>query len=265
MMMCVAWIAFRHHPDFKMIIAANRDEFYARPTASAAYWPDTDGIAGGRDLKDQGTWFAAHMDGRMGLLTNHRDFKLHKEAPKSRGILISTYLESDASALASLHQVKSESQDYNPFNLVLMDQKGLYHYDNIQNRITTLAPGIYSLSNAFLDTPWPKVILGKKMFEDLLKSKTNMLLPEHFLEMLKDTTTAQDESLPDTGLEIDLERQLSAICIDAGTYGTRAHTVFTMDYEGRMTLLEQSLLITPGGQKSWRTTKLDFRLQQKSS
>jgi uncharacterized protein with NRDE domain len=257
--MCVAWIAYQVHPDYPIVLAANRDEFYTRPTASAAYWPDFPDIAGGRDMKDHGTWFAAHRDGRLGLLTNHRNFKLHREAPKSRGILISSYLCGNESAQNALERIQSEAADYNPFNLLLLDQMGLYHYDNVQDRITTLPPGIYGLSNAFLDTPWPKVNLGKKFFAEYLSTSPDNLEPEQFLSLLKDQTIARDEDLPSTGLELDLERQLSSIYIDAGTYGTRAHTVFTLNRHGCMSLYERSLLIDSNEEKTWRTTRLNFK------
>lgn len=265
--MCIAWIAYHAHPKYPIVIAANRDEFFSRPTAAAAYWSDQPGIAGGRDLKDQGTWFAADQLGRFGLLTNHRNFSLHKDAPESRGVLIPCYLSRPSSAAAFFDALLEDASDFNPFNLLLYDANGLYHFDNITLKVTALKPGIYGLSNAFLDTPWPKLERGKARFTELLNASQDHLHPEAFLPMLKDSQTAPDQALPSTGLELDLERKLSSIYIDAGTYGTRAHTVFLIDFEGNVTLYEQSLLIhtsdittdvTPA-QKEWRSTELKYK------
>lgn len=267
MLMCIAWIAYHTHPKYPIVIAANRDEFFSRPTAAAAYWPDLPGIAGGRDLKDQGTWFAADALGRFGLLTNHRNFSLHKDAPESRGVLIPCYLSRPNSAAAFFEARLGDASDFNPFNLLLCDADGLYHFDNITKQITPLEPGIYGLSNAFLDTPWPKLKRGKALFTELLNASQGHLHPEMFLPLLKDTVTAPDHELPSTGLELDLERKLSSIFIDAGTYGTRAHTVFLTDIAGNVTLYEQSLLIQGSSdtsevspiKKPWRSTELRYK------
>lgn len=258
--MCIAWIAYHSHPEYPVIIAANRDEFFTRPTSAAAYWSDLPGIAGGRDLKDQGTWFAADQHGRFGLLTNHRDFSLHKDAPESRGVLIPCYLNRPDRAIEFLDKIQEDASDFNPFNLLLFDNFGLYHYDNIHKQITTLSSGIYGLSNAFLDTPWPKLQRGKKIFSEILKSSPDQLQPEIFLPLLRDSQKAIDQMLPSTGLELELERKLSSIFIDAGTYGTRAHTIFMIDREGFVTLFEQSLWHDTSGQKTWRSTMLRYRL-----
>jgi len=265
--MCIAWIAYHSHPEYPILLAANRDEFFSRPTAAASYWTDQNSIAGGRDLKDQGTWFASDQDGRFGLLTNHRDFSLHKAALESRGVLIPCYLSRPDNAPQFLDKILTDASDFNPFNLILFDGNSLYHFDNIHKQITELPPGVYGLSNAFLDTPWPKVVRGKAIFSDILNSSHGQLEPEMFLPLLKDSQTAPEENLPSTGLEPELERKLSSIFIDAGTYGTRAHTIFMIDRDGDVTLYEQSLWQSPSGNKSWRTTILKYKLiasEQKS-
>lgn len=258
--MCIAWIAYHFHPEYPVIIAANRDEFFSRPTAAAAFWPDQPGIAGGRDLKDQGTWFASDPYGRFGLLTNHRDFSLHKDAAQSRGVLIPRYLSRPEAAPIYLNKVLKEASDFNPFNLILQDGHGLYHFDNVRKQITELTPGLYGLSNAFLDTPWPKLLRGKALFEELLSKAPAQLDPEMFMPLLKDSQRAPDQDLPSTGLDLDLERKLSSIYIDAGTYGTRAHTIFTIDRKGFVTLYEQSLLHDAAGNTNWRSTTLKYKL-----
>jgi uncharacterized protein with NRDE domain len=258
--MCIAWIAYHSHPEYPVILAANRDEFFSRPTAAAAYWPDHPGIAGGRDLKDQGTWFASDQYGRFGLLTNHRDFSLHKDAAESRGVLIPCYLSRPDTAPMFLNKVLEDASDFNPFNLILHDGHGLYHFDNVHKQITALSPGLYGLSNAFLDTPWPKLLHGKTIFSEILSSNPDQLEPEMFLPLLKDNQMAPDQDLPSTGLDLDLEKKLSSIYIDAGTYGTRAHTIFMIDRMGFVTLFEQSLLHDASGSKNWRTTTLKYKL-----
>jgi len=258
--MCIAWIAYHFHPEYPVIIAANRDEFFSRPTAAASFWPDQPGIAGGRDLKDQGTWFASDQYGRFGLLTNHRDFTLHKEAAQSRGILIPSYLNKSEPAPKYLDKILEDASDFNPFNLILRDEYGLYHFDNVRRQITKLTPGLYGLSNAFLDTPWPKLLRGKTKFSETLSKSPVQLNPEMFLPLLKDNQIAPDQDLPSTGLDLELERKLSSIYIDAGTYGTRAHTVFMIDRKGFVTLFEQSLLHDAAGYTNWRTTVLKYTL-----
>lgn len=258
--MCIAWISYHSHPEYPIILAANRDEFFSRPAAAAAYWPDQPEIAGGRDLKDQGTWFASDQHGRFGLITNHRDFSLHKDAPESRGVLIPCYLSRPDDAVEFLEKIQEDASDFNPFNLILLDASGLYHFDNVQKQITVLSPGLYGLSNAFLDTPWPKLLRGKTIFSEILATTPGQLEPEMFLPLLKDTQMAPDQDLPSTGLDLDLEKKLSSIYIDAGTYGTRAHTVFMIDRMGIVTLYEQSLQPNAPGNKNWRTTTLKYKL-----
>lgn len=260
--MCIAWIAYQVHPIYHIVIAANRDEFFSRPTAAAAYWSDPPGIAGGRDLKDQGTWFAADLYGRLGLLTNHRNFSLHKEAQKSRGVLIPAFLREKTSAEIFLKKTSEESENYNPYNLMVMDQSGLYYFDNVNRNITALSPGIYGLSNGFLDTPWPKLLRGKDRFEKILLDTPGSLSPENFISLLRDPATAPDHALPSTGLTLEMERQLSSIYIDAGHYGTRAHTVYLQTLEGEITLYERSML--PASEKPrknplWRETLLKYK------
>lgn len=256
--MCIAFIAYKEHPHYPLIIAANRDEFYSRPTAAASYWHDYPGIVGGRDLKDHGTWFAALEDGRVGLLTNHRNFDLHKATPFSRGTLIVDYLSHTQSAQTFLNAILPESQKYNPFNLILLDANGLYHFDNVYDKITTLPSGIYGLSNAFLDTAWPKVILGKQMFKAIVSS-SDQLSPEFFLPMLNDTEKAPDWALPNTGIERALELQLSSIKIETELYGTRAQTIFWVDETGKAMLYERSLR-QEGDKNNWLETCLSFKV-----
>lgn len=257
--MCIAWIAYLSHPEYPVILAANRDEFFSRPTAAAAYWSDQPGIAGGRDLKDQGTWFASDQYGRFGLLTNHRDFSLHKDASESRGVLIPCYLSRPDDAVEFLGKIQEDASDFNPFNLILFDAHGLYHFDNVHKQVTALSPGLYGLSNAFLDTPWPKLSRGKTIFSDILATNPGPFDPEIFLPLLKDCHAAPDQDLPSTGLDPELEKKLSSIFIDAGTYGTRAHTVFTIDRKGFVTLYEQSLWHDTSGNRNWHTTTLKYK------
>ncbi|MBK8183110.1 MAG: NRDE family protein [Candidatus Competibacteraceae bacterium] len=235
--MCLILVAYRHHPSYPLIVAANRDEFYDRPTAALAFWSDTPTIMAGRDLKAGGAWLGVTPTGRFAALTNYRDpARLIPSAP-SRGQLVSDYLRSEEPARAYLDRLAQQADVYNGFNLLLGDAEGLFYYANFDGPPRALAPGLYGLSNHFLDTPWPKVERSRAALRRVLQRCTHPTADE-LLGILTDRMPAPDGELPRTGVPLEWERWLSPIFIAAPGYGTRASTVLLARAFGGARLVE---------------------------
>lgn len=228
--MCLIVFAWQVVPGAPLIAAANRDEFYDRPAAAAGAWPENPKVFGGRDLQGGGSWMGITQEGphgaRFAALTNIRGPQERRTDAPSRGALVADYLAGELSAEDYIASIAAGSDAYNGFNLVLGDREKLFWFsnrggDDVRNG-KALAPGIYGISNSLLDEPWPKVVRTKAQFASLLCQGA----PEDaFFEMLADTTRAPDMRLPDTGIALDLERVLSAVCIETTGYGTRTSTV----------------------------------------
>ncbi len=225
--MCLIFFALNQHPTYKLIVAANRDEFYARKTAPASFWKDYPAIIGGRDLEASGTWMAMNKNGRISLVTNYRDpANINPNAP-SRGQLVSNYLINDKSPSKYLMALEPTAKQYNGFNLLVGSPDELWYLSNYKESIQKLEAGIYGLSNHLLDTPWPKVERGKGKFRETISTDT--LEPEVLFDFLRDEQIAKDNQLPNTGVGIDRERALSAMFIKMQGYGTRCSTVVLVD------------------------------------
>jgi uncharacterized protein with NRDE domain len=228
--MCLIVFAWQVIPGVPLIAAANRDEFYDRPATAADNWAEAPNVIAGRDLKAGGTWMGITQQGpdgaRFAAITNIRGPQERRADAPSRGALVADYLAGDMTAADYIAYIANGSEAYNGFNLVLGDRNSLYWFsnrgaDDVRNG-KQLEPGIYGVSNGLLDAPWPKVVRSKAQFASLLCQGA----PEDaYFEMLADTTRAPDARLPDTGIAIDLERQLSAVCIETPGYGTRTSTV----------------------------------------
>lgn len=228
--MCVIYFALDKHKDHPLILLANRDEFYARPSRAAGYWDDFPNICGGRDLQGGGTWLGVTDAGRFAAVTNYRD----PSAPHgihSRGELVAAFLKGDQTARQYLENVRSRSNDYSGFNLVVgefnQDRPEVHYFSNRGDAPRQLSRGIYGLSNHLLDTPWPKVEKGKARFTDLLRS--NETSNENLFDLLSDESLAADEDLPSTGIPYEAEKAISAIFIKTPGYGTRCSTVLRFD------------------------------------
>src|SRR5688572_20142048 len=168
--MCLIFFAVNQHPNYKLIVAANRDEFYARKTAPAHFWKDHPQILGGRDLEASGTWMAMNKKGKISLVTNYRDpANINPTAP-SRGQLVADYLIHDDTPEAYMNKVSTVARQYNGFNLLIGYPDALWYLSNYGNGIQKLESGIYGLSNHLLDTPWPKMSRGKKKFIQAIDS-----------------------------------------------------------------------------------------------
>lgn len=237
--MCLILFAYKAHPNYRLIVAANRDEFYARPTAPLEFWEDYTEVLAGRDLAQKGTWMGVTARGRFSAITNFRDPKSIKAQAPSRGQLVSDYLVGEMSPKSYLEQLTATASHYNGFNLLVGDADQLYYYSNYGKDIRCLAPGIYGLSNHLLDTNWPKVDLGKKQLAKIIHENGDPP-DETLLMMLQDQTAAEDEHLPKTGVDLAWERMLSPIFITSPEYGTRSSSVLKIDLEGRMKFSERT-------------------------
>jgi len=235
--MCLIFLSVDDHPDYKLIVAANRDEFYARKTSPASYWSDQPEILGGRDLEAGGTWMAITRQGKVGMVTNYRDLKnINPNAP-SRGHLVSDYLLNGVDATVYLKEVHLGADRYNGFNLIVGKIDDLHYYSNYQSKIVKLKPGFYGLSNHLLDTPWPKVSRGKEKIQSVVAK--DHFSPDELFEAMRDEQIAKDNQLPDTGLEIERERALSAMFIKTPNYGSRCSTVVLVDRKNNITFSER--------------------------
>lgn len=237
--MCLILLAHKVHPDYPLVLAANRDEAYSRPTAAAAFWDDYPQIYGGRDLEQGGTWLGITREGRIAAVTNFRDGYAVKNSTRSRGELVSNFLRGSQPAADYVHRVSREADAYNGFNLIAGELDELYYFSNRGSPVAAIAPGIHGLSNHLLNTPWPKVERGRKILADLLRRETQELVDGLFA-VLADRTIAPDDALPDTGVGVPRERALSPAFIISPAYGTRSSSVVLVDNHGQVIFVERS-------------------------
>jgi len=230
--MCVIFFSFKQHPKFPLILLANRDEFYDRPTAEAGFWEDFPQILAGRDLVGKGTWLGVTKTGRFSAVTNFRDPNQEKGS-KSRGELVADFLKNEISSEEYLENVKENSADYTGFNLLVgeinREKQEIFYFSNRENEVRKLQEGLYGLSNNFLDVPWRKVEQGKAELADLIYDEE--LEKDELFGILADGELAEDYELPDTGIGYEKEKPLSAIFIETPIYGTRCSTVLTFNDE----------------------------------
>ncbi|WP_216829179.1 NRDE family protein [Alkalihalobacterium elongatum] len=251
--MCLINFAYKYHPQYDFILAANRDEFFERPTAKADYWEDVPGLIAGKDLEQGGTWLGITKEGQIAALTNYREVR-KKKNEKSRGELVLDYLKNPDSPTNYLTKVRELSHDYLGFNLLCGTVNELYYFSNRQKRIEQLTPGIHSVSNAFLNTSWPKVERGKTLVEKALQNESNDLV-EYLLDGLTNDEKAEEKLLPQTGVGIELEKQLSPMFIKMGNYGTRCSTVITISKSKEVTFCERTYL---QGQETYEDQRFQF-------
>lgn len=241
--MCLVAFAHRSHPRYPLVLVANRDEFYNRPTAPADWWPDIPGLLAGRDLQAGGTWLGAASDGRWALVTNYRE---GQAAPgvRSRGELPLGYLAKPAdpdhfTALATYGaHLEKEGHHYGGFNLLAGCGDRLLYCSNRRDGYQFPEPGIHTLSNHLLNTPWPKAELARLKLMGLLRKKDFSI--DELLTVLADRAPFDDHSLPVTGVGLEMERVLSPPFIVSDGYGTRCTTALLVDNRGHMIFAEQN-------------------------
>lgn len=236
--MCLIVFAYECHSTYRLILAANRDEYFARPTRPAEYWPEHPSILAGRDLRSGGTWLGLTRRGRLAAVTNYRDPRWIVPDPPSRGLLVADYLSGDLSPERFLAEVKSRGHLYQGFNLLLGDLSKLFYYSNRGDAIRIVGPGVHGLSNHLMDTSWPKVTVAKSMLENLLGKGSED--PEDYYSILTDRKAFPDHELPETGVGIELERHLSPIFVSGRSYGTRFSTLIFIDRKNRAKFIERS-------------------------
>lgn len=242
--MCLIVVAWQAHPDFPLIVAANRDEFYNRPSEGAHFWPDQPDILAGRDHRAGGTWLGINRNGYLAAVTNVRDASDAGDRPGSRGALTRHLLQHTPPADRALPWLQAQQADFNGFNLLFSDGRELSYFSNRARHRQHLKAGIYGLSNAALDTPWPKVSGSKRALQQVIDGDWRQAEArcEELFELLADNRTPPDELLPDTGVGLDKERLLAPRFIDSATYGTRASTLVLWHHSGRVWFCERQFL-----------------------
>jgi uncharacterized protein with NRDE domain len=238
--MCLMIFAHQVLPEFPLLVAANRDEYHSRPTAASDFWPEQPQLLAGRDLLQGGTWMGVTRSGRFAAVTNYRDPARTAPAPRSRGELPLGFLAGAQTPEAFLRGIAASAQDYAGFNLLVGDRHGLWYFSNSDGMAPRLLPaGIYGLSNARLDTPWPKVERGKALLRSLLSgdettsdvpvSVVDRLSHDALLMVVGDRRLAEAGALRAQGLDGAMDPVLSAQFIVTGGYGTRSSTTLWFD------------------------------------
>jgi uncharacterized protein with NRDE domain len=235
---CLIAFAWRTPGKYRLIVAANRDEYFHRPAASAGFWDDHPNVLAGRDLEAGGTWLGITLGGRFAALTNYRNPADKKTGAPSRGALVSEFLTGKAAPRKYLEDVEKRSSAYNGFSLLVGDAGSMYFLSNRGGRTVQVDPGVHGLSNHLLDTPWPKVEKGKARLAAQLGRPFEA---ETAFALLDDTERASGEELPSTGVSLELEERLSSMRIPAaGGYGTRCSTVVCFGTDGKIEFHERS-------------------------
>ena len=238
--MCLITFAYKKHKKYKLIVVANRDEFYQRLTTPANWWSDEPNILAGRDLKGNGTWMGFNKNGRFCALTNYRSGFNEKQNAPSRGDLVTSFLLSQNDSLEHLQQLTKSADLYNGYNLLTFDGEQIGYYSNQIATPTLLESGIYGLSNSTLDVGWPKVNKATSGLETLLQQDIFQI--DDAFKIMQNKTIASDKDLPNTNIPMKWERLLSAMYIESPDYGTRCSTVFLLDYDGNYHYEERSYI-----------------------
>lgn len=236
--MCLLVLGLGADRRWPLLLVANRDEYYCRPTQTLQRWPSAPSLYAGRDLVEGGTWLGLTEGGRFAALTNFRDGPPTRGV-RSRGHVVLEFLRSADSPADYLRALGPKAEEYGGFSVVVGELAGEARY--LSNRVASeraLTPGLYGLSNAELDSPWPKVRLAKDRVRALLDA--GAVTPRGLCDALCDSSRPGDAELPDTGIGLPLERELSPMFIAGATYGTRAVSAFVVDGGGRAALLERS-------------------------
>lgn len=240
--MCLLILAHQVSPQYPLVVAANRDEFYARATAASDFWTDHPQLLAGIDLEQGGTWMGVTRDGRFAAVTNYRDPSRTAPAPRSRGELPLHYLTGEQSPREFLATLAPIAGEYAGFNLLVGSGDALWYFSNsafeADNAPQRLRPGVYALSNARLDTPWPKAESGKAKLRQLLHS--GALSHEVLSAVVADRGPADPGALQLQGLDSPMDQVLSAQFIVTESYGTRSCTTLWTDKSRQLSWREQS-------------------------
>jgi uncharacterized protein with NRDE domain len=236
---CLLVLAWQSHPRYRLVVAANRDEFHDRPTAPLAPWADAPNLIAGRDLRARGTWLAVDRERRLGVVTNYRELQRPRSTAPSRGGLIPRFLSGARPAGDFIAELETDAPGYSGFNLLLAAADGLWYASNRAEPFgRPLPPGIHGLANQALDAPSPKLLRVRRRFEAALAQDGELAAAELFA-MLEDRDRAgADEPLPSTGLSSEWEHALSAPFVVHPQYGTRCSTALLLEHSGAMLVAE---------------------------
>jgi len=226
--MCLVLVAYQMHPIYPIIIAANRDEYYQRATASAHYWDDCPEILAGRDLEKMGTWMGVTKTGRFAALTNYRDPKEETKGKRSRGELVADSLQYKGNTVDYMKKLAESNDLYPGYNLLTGNREELYYYSNISKELIKVDPGVHGVSNHLLNTSWPKVQRGKNGMKKMISESNQDKLIANLFSLLQHSDPAPDSELPSTGISLEWERLLSPMFIKSDHYGTRCSTVLLL-------------------------------------
>jgi len=236
--MCLIFLSFNQHPDYPLIIAANRDEFYNRPAKPIDLWPEYPNVLAGKDLTGGGTWLGVTKSGHFAMLTNYRDMAHIKKNAPTRGKLVLDYLAGEFDAAKYLQALNASAGIYNGYNILLGTLDDPWYYSNQNHNLVRLGTGLYGLSNALLDSKWPKVEKGKEKFKKIIEQDS--LDIEALFGFMSDKTLAPDDKLPDTGIGYEKEKLLSSMFIDFPGYGTRNTTILIKDKDDNVQIIERT-------------------------
>jgi len=255
--MCLVLIACKVHPEYPLVIAANRDEYYRRPTVAAAFWADHPEILGGRDLLHGGTWLALDRRGRVAAVTNYREPSIANHNLRSRGFLVTEFLAGAMQPQSYLASVAAHVREYDGFNIFAGDASGLFCFGSYLSQPQPMPPGIHGISNGDLDYPWPKVTKGKQVLDRIIGAGNGIETGALF-NILMDRTVPSNRELRDSGAVISPERMLAPIFITSEEYGTRSSTVVLINAAGEVRFAEQSYGI--GGELQ-NTVEYEFKIE----
>jgi len=233
--MCLVVFAWQVHPEHRLILAANRDEFHGRPASPLDWWPDKPSILAGRDLQAGGTWLAVTRKGRFATVTNYREQEQSIDRKRSRGELVTDFISGDIGAGKYAGSIAGDQ--YAGFNLLAASEGDLFYVSNRNDAPIRLSPGIYGLSNASLDTPWSKVVRSRDALRTLIER--DAVDEAALLELLADRRTAPVPDAVATHLPFQLAKTLTSPFIVAPDYGTRCSTTLFWSHSGNITLGER--------------------------
>ncbi len=239
--MCLLFFSYKTTPGYRLVVAANRDEFLARPTARLDFLDQEKTILAGRDLQGGGTWLGIAAGLRFAAITNYREPAANRSEAPSRGEILMDYLTGEMGAGEYMQTLAIKASVYNGFNLILGDARDLYYYSNKIQTPRLLVPGFYGLSNHLLDTPWPKVQRGKALLRPHM-TETDCVDSLALFDLLGDSHCPPDDLLPETGVGLVWERLLASIFIDGTSYGTRSSAVITVTDDGAIEFTEKTVL-----------------------
>ena len=255
--MCLVFIGLKQSEAYPLVVAFNRDEVYDRKTRAAHWWPDAPNLLGGRDLERHGTWAGVTREGRIAMLTFVRTAQSGNgvRSRRSRGAIVADYLRGVETPETFIGELQCAGAEYLPFNIIIGDlHGGIVHYTNVDQRVTLLVPGVHGLSNATLNTPWPKVQRGCAVVAEWLAHGPEGV--EALFALMAERAHFPDPDLPQSGVPLARERTLSSLFVEEGDYGTRTTTVMRVDRTGGVELIERTHP-TPGDlpgevRVSWR-------------